>query len=232
MEAKAPRLAASIDRRSATEQVAAALREAILSGQFLPGTPLREVQLAEEIGVSRNTIREATRTLAAEGLVRYKHNRGVVVTELSTQDIDELYQARAVLEWAGIETLMASRSERVFQTLAQLVDRIEVAFAAGDVAGVLEGDRQFHSILVSQVGNPRLDHYYASLQEELQLALTLTERSSVELGRQRDDHRILLDAIRTSGPTEARTALEEHLAAGVSELHRLRELVARRRSGR
>jgi DNA-binding GntR family transcriptional regulator len=232
MKTESSRLAASIDRRSATEQVAAALRDAILSGQFLPGTPLRDVQLAEEIGVSRNTIREATRTLVAEGLVRYKHNRGVEVTELSKQDIDELYQARAVLEWAGITILVAARSERVFQTLAQLVDRIEGAFADGDVAGVLEGDRGFHAILVSQYRNSRLEHCYASLQQELQLALSLTERSSVELGRERDDHRILLDAIRSGDPAEARTALEEHLARGVSEVHRLRELVARLRSGR
>jgi DNA-binding GntR family transcriptional regulator len=234
METEAPisGLGASIDRRSTTEQVAATLREAILSGQLLPGTPLREVHLAEEIGVSRNTIREATRTLAAEGLVRYKHNRGVVVTELSTRDIDELYQARAVLEWAGIEVLLASRSEGVFETLAPLVDKIESAFVGGDAAGVLEGDRQFHATLVSAIGNPRLEHYYASLQHELRLALSLTERSSVELGRHRDDHRILLDAIRSGSLQEARAALAAHLATGVAELHRLRDLVARRRSGR
>ncbi|HEX2032074.1 MAG TPA: GntR family transcriptional regulator [Actinomycetota bacterium] len=232
MEAGARTLGRSIDWRSTTEQVAAALREAILSGEILPGTPLREVRLAGTIGVSRNTVREATRTLAAEGLVRYKRNRGVVVTELSDEDVDELYQARGVLEWAGAEALRSSRREAVFEALGRLVDDIEAAFAHGDVAGVLDGDRRFHATLVSALGNPRLDQCYAGLQRELRLALTLTERSSVELGRQRDDHRVLLEAIRRGTAREARKALAEHLATGVSELHRLRELVVRLRGGR
>lgn len=223
--------AASIDRRSTTEQVAGILREAILSGDLLPGTPLREVQLAEQIGVSRNTVREASRTLAAEGLVHYKRNRGVVVTELSSPEVDEIYRARGILEWAGIEALRDSRAGGVFTTLEGLVDTIEAAFAAEDAAGVFEGDQAFHATLVACLGNSRLQHCYASLRQELRLALTLTEWSRTELGRKRDDHRVLLDAIRTGSSQQARRALGDHLAEGAAELHRLRDLVIRRRSG-
>lgn len=96
--ASSARLGVTIERQSTTEQVAAALREAILSGLIAPGTPLREVALADELRVSRNTIREAARMLGSEGLVRYEMNRGVVVIDITEQDVQEIYSARATLE--------------------------------------------------------------------------------------------------------------------------------------
>ena len=75
----------TIQRQPAAEQVAAALREAILSGRMLPGTPLREVAIATELGVSRNTVREAARVLGSEGLIRHEMNRGAMVADIGRQ---------------------------------------------------------------------------------------------------------------------------------------------------
>jgi DNA-binding transcriptional ArsR family regulator len=71
------RLGAGIQRQSTTEQAADAIRQAVLSGRLLPGTPLREAALAAELGVSRSTVREAARTLEGEGLVCYARSAGV-----------------------------------------------------------------------------------------------------------------------------------------------------------
>ncbi len=220
-------LGVAIQRQSTTEQAAAAVREAILSGRIPPGTPLREAALAAELGVSRNTIREAGRVLGSEGLVRHQMNRGIVVADITGRDVSDIYAARAAVEMAGVEALTSHRDPAVYQRLADLVDQIERAFSRGDVAAVLDGDRLFHATLVAATASPRLCRFHAQLQQEQRLALALAERSSRELGRAADNHRQLLDALR-SHPARARAQLTAHLHAGATELQRLRDLLARR----
>src|SRR5581483_3474572 len=98
-------LPGTIRRVSTAKQVAGALRTAILEGRLLPGTQLGEVQVAEGLGVSRNSVREAVRILEGEYLVRYEMNRGSVVAEFTDEEIDDLFAARAVLELAGVRAL-------------------------------------------------------------------------------------------------------------------------------
>jgi DNA-binding GntR family transcriptional regulator len=221
-------LGASIQRHSTTEQAAEAVRQAILSGRLLPGTPLREAALAAELGVSRSTIREAARTLESEGLVRYQMNRGIVVTEITAEDVADIYAARAAVELAAVDALTGHRDPAVYQNLAGLVEQIERAFGRGDVAAVLDGDRLFHATLVAATGSPRLRRFYRQLQQEQRLALALSERSRRELGRTADDHRQLLDALRGSR-SQARAQLIAHLNAGAAELQRLLDLLAHRK---
>lgn len=232
-----------IERRSTTAQVAGVLREAVMRGTLLPGTPLREVALAAEFGVSRSTVREAARLLQSEGLVDYEMNRGIVVTDLTDRDIDELYQAREALELAGATAFVTGFAaasvngsvagtdmEAVDAELAELVEVIENAVATRDVDAALAADRRFHAALVDATGNGRLRAFHDRVQQELRLALALAERSAEELGRSGDDHRALLTALRGGSVQAAADAVRAHLAAGAAELHRLRELVNRRRT--
>ena len=223
-------LGAGIQRRSTTEQAADAVRQAILSGRLLPGTPLREAAVAAELGVSRSTLREAARILASEGLVRYQMNRGIAVADVAGPDAEDIYAARAAVELAAVDALTGHRDPAAYQTLADLVDQIERAFARGDAAAVVDGDRLFHATLVAATGSPRLRRFHGQLQQEQRLALALSERSSRELGRTADDHRQLLDALRGSR-AQARAQLTAHLQAGAAELQRLLGLLARRKEG-
>jgi DNA-binding GntR family transcriptional regulator len=221
-------LGANIQRQSTTDQAADAVRQAILSGRLLPGTPLREAALAAELGVSRSTLREAARVLASEGLVRYQMNRGIVVTEIAAEDVADIYAARAAVELAAVDALTGHRDPAVYVNLADLVEQIEHAFDRGDTAAVLDGDRLFHATLVAATGSPRLRRFYRQLQQEQRLALALSERSRRELGRTADDHRQLLDALHGS-PAQARAQLTAHLHAGAAELQRLLDLLAQRK---
>jgi DNA-binding GntR family transcriptional regulator len=220
----------TIQRQSTIEQVAEAVREAILSGRLMPGTPIREVALATELAVSRNTIREAARLLGGEGLVRHEMNRGIVVAQIDRDDVTDIYAARTAVELAGADALTSSRDPAVYGALADLVDQIERAFEREDAAAVLDGDRRFHATLVAATGSARLRRFYTQLQQEQRLALSLAERSCRELGRTADDHRELLDALHGSR-AQARAQVTAHLRAGVAELLRLRELLAQRTPG-
>ena len=221
-------LGAGIERRSTAEQAAEAVRQAILSGRLPPGMPLREAAVAAELGVSRGTLREAARTLASEGLVRYQMNRGIVVADITGPDAADIYAGRAAVELAAVDALTGHRDPAVYANLADLVERIERAFGRGDVAAVLDGDRFFHATQVEATGSPRLRRFHGQLQQEQRLALALAERSRRELGRTADDHRQLLDALRGS-PAQARAQLTAHLQAGAAELQRLLDLLAHRK---
>ena len=82
------------------------VRQFILDGRFLPGERLVEEDLAQRVGVSRTSIRDSLRRLAGEGLVRTEANRGTFVAEMSSAEIDEIFQLRAVLE--GHATALAA----------------------------------------------------------------------------------------------------------------------------
>src|SRR5689334_4884342 len=154
-------------------------------------------------------------------------NRGIVVAEITAADVRDIYAARAAVETAAAETLTVHRDPAIYQRLESLVGQIEDAFARGDVAGVLEGDRLFHATLVTAARSPRLSTFHTQLQHEQRLALSLAERSSRALGRSADDHRVLLEALRAT-QAQADAQVATHLQAGAAELLRLRDLLTQR----
>src|SRR5438874_10933639 len=91
-----------IHRVSVADQVASVLRQQILTGELRPGMPLQEIPLAASLGVSRNTMREATRILSLEGLLRRRIHRGIAVSQLSLKDVQEIYQLRRMLEISAV----------------------------------------------------------------------------------------------------------------------------------
>src|ERR1700746_3182727 len=92
-----------IHRVSVADQVAGILRQRVLTGELRPGTSLQEIPLAESMGVSRNTMREAMRILSLEGLLKRNIHRGIAVAQLSLRDVQELYHVRRVLEISAIQ---------------------------------------------------------------------------------------------------------------------------------
>ncbi|WP_052371975.1 GntR family transcriptional regulator [Amycolatopsis taiwanensis] len=218
-------------RQSAAEGVANVLRASILRGNIQPGTALREVSLAAELGVSRNTLREATRMLEGEGLVLQRPGRGIVVVELSDTDVTEIYHARETIEASAVPHLLAlPDADDVWRHLDEIVNRLERAYTNSTLDEVLDLDQDFHRALVSTTGNQRLIRFHDGLQRELRLALALANSSARQLGRSRDDHRTLLKALRSRDEAAATAALRAHLAAGTDELTRLRATVQQRTS--
>lgn len=225
-------LGASIKRHSTAEQVAGVLRIAILEGRLLPGTPLREVPLADQLGVSRNSVREAVRILEGECLVHYQMNRGTTVAEFSDEEIDDLFAAREVIELAGARRLQEWKPKERAAYLEPLVRDIEEAHERGDIIAAAAADEAFHTAIVTTAGNAHLLRWYGGLRNELRLALALAEQRRAELGRtdtragrERSDHRRLAKALQGSEQAGAR-ALSAHLADGAAELHRLRRLLS------
>jgi len=139
--------APQIHRVSVADQVAAVLRQRILTGELRPGMPLQEMPMAASLGVSRNTMREATRILSLEGLLKRNAHRGVAVCQLSAKDVQEIYSLRRMLEIAAV-LASRSRESEILAELQQALEGYERAVRGRDWARAVEFDLQFHSLLI------------------------------------------------------------------------------------
>ncbi|WP_416382091.1 GntR family transcriptional regulator [Nocardia higoensis] len=127
----------------ATGRVVAELERLIVSGELLPGQPIRQVLMAERLGVSRLPIREALRHLTAEGLVQHEHNVGYTVARLQQSDFDQIYLMRAALEPELLRSL-PTFSEAALAEVSALGDRVARAAEEGDVLAMRLHNNAFH----------------------------------------------------------------------------------------
>src|ERR1700758_3014385 len=136
-----------IHRVSVADQVASVLRQKILNGELRPGTPLQEIPLSASLGVSRNTMREATRILSLENLLKRSIHRGVAVSQLSLKDVQEIYHLRRMLELPGVLAAKEASSE-VLPELRNAVEGYERAVRERDWLRAVGFDLHFHSLLI------------------------------------------------------------------------------------
>ncbi len=199
-----------LDRSSTTDRVADALRAMLFAGELSPGEPLREIGLAEAFQVARSTVREAFQVLAAEGLVTRFPNRGVTVTELTSLDVAEIFEARLVLETAGVR---AGTGGADLTPSLEALERYARASADGDQVQVTHAHLQFHTSLVALLGNARLLASADALTADLRLALATVERQRGNARQQVADHRRLLRLVKAGDTRRAVAELTRHLHA-------------------
>ena len=126
-----------------TLQAAAQIRGLIIDRVLLPGEKIRQVELADRIGVSRSPLREALRTLESEGVVSYEINRGYVVARLDDDDLAQIYRMRALLEDDLLRTVKRPDAA-ILSDLKDLNEKMMVAIDERNVAEVLRYNREFH----------------------------------------------------------------------------------------
>jgi DNA-binding GntR family transcriptional regulator len=206
-----------ITRQTITERIADELRQRILTGTIRPGTPFTEDALARSAGVSRSTIREVLAMLASEGLLtRSASTRVLQVTELSEDDVADIFTARRLFELSAVEAApSASPTDRERFELA--VAAYSAAVERQDVSSLVAADLECHLAVVALFGSRRLTEMYEALMRELRLAFALTEvaeQSRDQLTLHEEFHGLLLSG-RTS---EAREQLAGRLDASEASL--------------
>lgn len=206
--------ASMLERPSTAEALARVLREQILSGAIPAGTRLREVEVADAFGVSRQSLRAALAELVHEKLLARAPHRGVWVPALTADDLRDLYEMRAVLE-AEAAGRLARHPERTAPMRAALEHL--AALPAGSTWGTTqEAHLAFHRALVDAAGSPRLSRAYALLASEASLGLVAArDHPASDLGGQVGSHQGLLDTILTGDPEAAGRLAREHLTIGL-----------------
>jgi DNA-binding GntR family transcriptional regulator len=206
---------AKLRRSSTSDEIVAILRESIVSGQLAPGTQLREVALADELGVSRPTLREALRSLQlqGDGLVRHRTNRGVFVSDVSAADVDDIYRVRAVLESNGARACAkATPAQRA--ALEERFAALRASWEGGDLPKLIDADLGFHRAIVALLGSPRLDAVFAGTCDGLKFCLTVLSTVAPEGARgpdAREQHQAIFAALMAGDDTNAERLVTVHI---------------------
>jgi DNA-binding GntR family transcriptional regulator len=160
---------------SATESVRRTVREAIVDGRIPPGSQLREARLAEMLGTSRGTVREAIRPLVQEGLVEYRMHRGAFVRAPFPADRLDVYVAREAIEVWAARRLIESEDELDLSALDAAVATMRVKEARGErpTEDTIAADLRFHHELVRLAGSPRLTRAHETFAAETRMLLRL-----------------------------------------------------------
>jgi DNA-binding GntR family transcriptional regulator len=202
-----------LEIQSVVDHVYTALRERILSGDLPRASKLRQVSLAEEMGVSRTPLREALRRLAAEGLVDFSPNRGATVSELDFGDMRHAWAARVALE-PGAARLAAERRDP--DGIAAMREAIaDQRSADGERGQSFSANRAFHLALAAASGNPHLTRF-AEMLWVPRIGVPIYAAQAAEPAGPSawaDEHERIADAIERGDADAAERLTRAHVAA-------------------
>jgi DNA-binding GntR family transcriptional regulator len=210
----------SLSPRALYVEVAELLRQRIFQRTLEPGSWIDELKIAEEYGISRTPLREALKVLAAEGLVTMKVRRGAYVTEVSTQDLRDVYHLLSLLESDAAGTVAATATDAQLAELQALHTSLEAA-AQPAATGEANTDRffaineQFHMRLLAIANNRWRDQMVADLRKVMKLnrhhSLLKTGRIAESLA----EHRAIMDALLARDTQRTQQRMREHFANGL-----------------
>ncbi|MGB3911596.1 MAG: GntR family transcriptional regulator [Pseudolysinimonas sp.] len=204
---------------AAGARIASELRDAILDGEYAPGTRIRQEDLADRYGVSRVPVREALRMLEAEGLLTLVANTGAWVTRLTLADCEELYRIRERIEPLLLAYSIPALTPAAIDRFAELADAME---AADDVEEFLRLDREFHLGSYAGADTSVLGDLVLGLWNRTQhyrRAFTRVFRSEGDRSVHHD-HQLLVAAFRRRDAEEAERILAAHIRRTRLELAR------------
>jgi DNA-binding GntR family transcriptional regulator len=185
------------------------LERQVLDGAFAPGEHLREIELAQQYGVARHTIRAAFDGLARKGLLEKARNRGVFVRALTATDLAEIYELRAALEAQAFRALALSGAAppEAHEALAEL----RGLSARSPWRHVVRADLAFHRAIVAGAGNDRLARAHEQLEAEVLLCLAQLVHGYASIKELVAQHVELLGSIEGGRPDQAEQAIRRHL---------------------
>ena len=208
-----------------SDQVYSILRRKICEGEYAPGSWLQEVDLCDQLGVSRSPVREALRRLVSDGLVINIPNKGTFVKEFTCKDIDEIFDMRVMLEEYAIRRSRRNMTSQHIETLLDILRQLEYFYAAGDVEEYTRVDAVLHKEIVALGNNSIVSTTYdrVGIMNQQFRVLSLSVRSRFE--ESLDEHRQVIHAL-----IEGNTAMAEQCNRRHLELARecIKEQLARK----
>lgn len=209
--------AATLTPRALYEEVAELLRQRIFSRELEPGGWIDEMKIAEEYGISRTPLREALKVLAAEGLVTMKVRRGAYVTEVSQQDLADVYHLLSLLESDAAGVAAERATEAQLHTLQVLHAELEAAAIPGQVdrEHFFSINERFHMQLLAIANNRWRDQMVADLRKVMKLNRHNSLLKSGRIDESLKEHRALMAALVARDPAAAMVRMREHFSNGL-----------------
>jgi len=188
------------------------LKTKILSGRFKPGERLTEEHLAEELGVSRTPVREALHKLELEGLIQPLETRGFIIPKDSREEMEELFDMRAVLEGFTLRLICQSIAEETLQQLEATIEKAENALRRGKIDDVFKWNTRFHDTLHGLVSHRRRFHHMMVNIRKYVLRYRMGTLQYPDGGKRSiDGHRKIVMALRLKDPDLCERIMREHI---------------------
>lgn len=209
------------------QEVANTLREQIFAGQLVPGSFLDEVALCERLEISRTPLREALKVLTAEGLLRHEPRRGCFVSEVTEQDLDEIFPVIALLEGRCAHEAARNATDADLAALTTLHDKLTSHAEAGRINDYYATNFAIHEAIILLADNRWLAQVIADLRKILKLARLQQLHAPGRLKQSLSEHLTIFAALKSRDGEGAEAAMRTHLTR---QREALRELMNARRS--
>jgi len=203
------------------EDVYERIHNAIVTGELKPGQQIKQIPIADSLGVSQRTIREALMRLVAEGLVRHEPRKGFCVASFPFHELEEIYQIRCLLEGFAAESAAKSIQPEQTERMRQLLPLTTATAPSRSIMETHEANRQFHMIVIHASHKPHLIRLLTQLwqlmftqyggEEDAKTLATVSKRELCE-------HAQLLEALEQGDGSTARRVVEKHIEATVANL--------------
>ena len=227
LDADAPDMQAPVHTLSTKAlylEVAELLRQRIFkrtSGDLEPGSWIDELKLAEEYGISRTPLREALKVLATEGLVTMKVRRGAYVTEVSEQDLSDVYHLLSLLESDAAGVVAISATDAQMTELGKLHEALEAAVPDASSKKIVNTEQffsvneQFHMRLLAIANNKWRDQMVADLRKVMKLNRHNSLLKTGRIAESLDEHRAIMSALYARDAAATVTAMKAHFKNGL-----------------
>jgi DNA-binding GntR family transcriptional regulator len=196
---------------SRAEYAYTAIKAMLRNGQLKAGHRLREVELAERLGVSRTPVREALRRIAGDGLIQVVTGRGMIVAEYDKQQVRELYALRGVLEGAAARLAALHATQTELDLMGELLE------ASAKVHGLPEEtmrlNTQFHRAIHEAAHNRYLEQALGQMSDSLALLPGTTFSEPGRAVAAQAEHRAILEALRHRREDHAEKLARQHIEA-------------------
>lgn len=199
------------NHRPLREIVYEELKMQILKGQIVPGTRMMEVEMAEEMGVSRTPIREAIRKLEKEGLVTIEPRKGAYASQISTKDMVDILEVRQNMEGLAAYYAAIRMTDEQKKKLSEIADAYNKAVIENNTPDMIKYDTAFHHLIVEGSGNKMLVHMIEQLQELVLRFRYLYYDDFKRAEKMPREHKVIYDAIVTGDTEKARKAADVHI---------------------
>jgi DNA-binding GntR family transcriptional regulator len=193
------------------DEVAAQLRDRIFAGELTPGMFLDEVQLAEQMRISRTPLREALKVLTAEGLVRHEPRRGCFVREVTERDLDEIFPVIALLEGRCAREAALRATDADLQALEILHDKLSRHAKAKRINDYYAVNYAIHEAIITLADNRWLAQVIGDLRKILKLARQQQLHAPGRLDQSLSEHVAVFAALKARDPEGAEAAMRTHL---------------------
>jgi DNA-binding GntR family transcriptional regulator len=203
-------LALQIKKSPLERQAAAVIRERVLSGEFPPGHRLVETWLAEQLGLSRGTVRAALSELVHEGLVEQVAYTRWAVPALSARDAWELYTLRSALEGLAARLVAENLTPPSELQIRDAFQAIKDAVARGDRASLTDRDAALHKLIIELSNHSRLQRQYTVIEQQIRRYIACSNALTVDANGIVAQHEPIVEALLTGRPEVAEREAKRH----------------------